>query len=35
MKDWRKVTKTVKEEDQILIQYPLEMYPKVAMLALR
>ena len=35
MKDWRKVTRTVKEEDQILIQYPLEMYPKVAMLALR
>ena len=35
MKDWRKVTKTVKEQDQILIQYPLEMYPKVAMLALR
>lgn len=34
-KDWNKVEKRLKNGDELMIQYPLDMYPKVAMLALR
>lgn len=34
-KDWRRVEKTLQRGDELLIQYPLDMYPKVSMLALR
>lgn len=35
LKDWRRICAKVKEGDSLLIQYPLDMYPKVAMFALR
>ena len=34
-KDWKRVVKTLQSGDELLIQYPLDMYPKVSMLALR
>lgn len=34
-KDWKRVEKTIQSGDELLIQYPLDMYPKVSMLALR
>ena len=34
-KDWKRVEKTLQSGDELLIQYPLDMYPKVSMLALR
>lgn len=34
-KDWRRVEKKLHTGDELMIQYPLDMYPKVAMLALR
>ena len=33
--DWRKISKTIEKDACLLIQYPLDMYPKVAMLSLK
>ena len=35
IKDWKKICSRTRQGDRLLIQYPLDMYPKVAMLALR
>lgn len=32
--DWRKVSRTVAQGDTLLVQYPLDMYPKVSRLAI-
>lgn len=34
-KDWRRISKRLESGSCLLIQYPLDMYPKVAMLALK
>lgn len=35
LNDWRKICSETRKGDSLLIQYPLDMYPKVAMLALK
>lgn len=35
LRDWRKICSRTKKGDSLLIQYPLDMYPKVAMLGLK
>lgn len=35
IKDWKKICSGTRQGDRLMIQYPLDMYPKVAMLALK